>query len=112
MLTHFGLEGHLMYFTRADYDEIVRNDIEGSNTDPIKASLLRSFALPERFITKNSSKEPRTVNFLGGFVSKTGAWMVVDFVRIAKLHVTSLSRTWNKQDLSVESPVRTVTRDH
>lgn len=94
-----------MHLRRKDYDEIIKQDIEGSNVDRTKASILRTFALPERFITKNSSKEPRTVNFLGGFVSDTDVWMLVDFIRLAKMHVTSRMTEWNKIDMSTKSQV-------
>lgn len=107
MLIHFGLEGHLVHLTRADYDEIIQNDVEGSNNDLSKAAKLRSFTLPGRFTDKHSWKpdEPRTINILGGFVSKEDAWISVDFSRLAKMHVKSRNRTWTGQDFSMESPV-------
>lgn len=107
MLIHFALEGHLIHMSRADYDELTLGDVDGPNSDALKASLLRSFPLPQRFITDNSLKteEPRTVNILGGFVSKEDAWLVVDYIRLSKLHVISRAKAWTKQDLSTESPV-------
>lgn len=107
MLIHFGLEAHIVGMSRADYDEIISRDVPGSNSDEAKASLLRSFHMPERFTEPDSSNpdEPRTVNIFAAFVSDFGVLVIIDFSRLVRLHVISRNMPWTASDFLPSSPV-------
>lgn len=108
LLLHFGLEAHLLRLRRPDYDEIVSHDVPGPNPDGPKSKLLRSFVMPDRFITPKSSNngKERTVNILAAFISDTEALPLVDFARLARIHVISRDDIWTELDLDPSSPVR------
>ncbi|KAL1690058.1 hypothetical protein GGG16DRAFT_114408 [Schizophyllum commune] len=73
----FGPEGHLMRFTRKDFDEIISVDVPGTNKNKSKAARLRSFKVPKRFF--------------------------VDFARLVQMHVVSIGRHFVKGDMQAGS---------
>ncbi|KAI4517632.1 hypothetical protein K525DRAFT_210456 [Schizophyllum commune Loenen D] len=102
----FGLEGHLMKFTRHDFDEIILMDVPGPNKNKAKAARLRSFKVPKRFCEALSSPtDERTVNIFAALVLDDWVWAVVDFARLVQMHIISIGRHFVKEDLEVNSAI-------
>ncbi|KAI5830837.1 hypothetical protein K523DRAFT_415528 [Schizophyllum commune Tattone D] len=100
----FGPEGHLMRFTRKDFDEVISVDVPGTNKNKSKAARLRSFKVPKRFCEAlSSSTDDRTVNILAALVLDDWVWAVVDFARLVQMHVVSIGRHFVKGDMQAGS---------
>lgn len=77
----------------------------GPNAKKSKAELLRQFKLPEKFTEVYTSGSPRVIRILAAFVGVEFVWLVVDFARLARLHVISGDEMWKASDFTVGSEV-------
>lgn len=106
MIINFGLEAHITGMSRQHYNQIVSESIPGTNPDPKKAALIRSFIIPEELIVPDSSpKRPRRINVFAAFLSDSWAWVLSDFVRLVRMHVISRDRPWEASDFFPSSSV-------
>jgi hypothetical protein len=102
MTIHFGLEASLIRMKRSDYDEIVSTSVPGSNKSKSKANKLRRFRLPKRLIHPASPKtDARHVTILAALVCEDIVYILADFSRLARIHITSRSRMWTAEDFEV-----------
>jgi hypothetical protein len=107
-MCHLGLEAHWICMTPAQLDEITSTCIPGPNKNKSKASQMRSFPIPDKFIEQNSNnKELRSCNIFLSLCSDTNAWALVDFARLLRIHIVSRDRVWSQVDFTVGSPVST-----
>ncbi|KAH6894948.1 hypothetical protein BKA70DRAFT_1032085, partial [Coprinopsis sp. MPI-PUGE-AT-0042] len=103
---NFGLEATVYVLTIADFHAILEGDAPGPNKDKGKASRLRVFNLPDRFIEQDSvraGEKQRTVTILAAFVMENHAIVITDFARLMRLHVSSRDTMWTDADLAVGS---------
>lgn len=100
-----GLEGHIVGMRTADFQDIIAGEVDGPNEDPEKAAKIRTFLLPDRFVTKGSSTSPRHVKIFAAWISSEWVWALLDFSGLVRIHVKSKSRAWTEADLAVGSPV-------
>lgn len=78
----------------------------GPNANKTKASKLRTFLLPERFIEPGTSqRKKRTINILAAIVGSNFVWALVDFSRLTQFHVVSRTRQFDASDLRPGSEV-------
>ncbi|PPR02049.1 hypothetical protein CVT26_008727 [Gymnopilus dilepis] len=99
-----GLEGHIVGMRTADFQDIIAGEVDGPNEDPEKAAKIRTFLLPDRFVTKGSSTSPRHVKIFAAWISSEWVWALLDFSGLVRIHVKSKSRAWTEADLAVGSP--------
>ncbi|KAH6890806.1 hypothetical protein BKA70DRAFT_1441709 [Coprinopsis sp. MPI-PUGE-AT-0042] len=103
---NFGLEATVYILTLADFNAILEGDAPGPNKDKGKASRLRVFNLPDKFVEEGSVKageKQRTITTLAAFVAETHAIVFTDFARLMRLHVSSRDTMWAAEDLDVGS---------
>ncbi|KAK6972010.1 hypothetical protein R3P38DRAFT_2585545, partial [Favolaschia claudopus] len=102
-----GLEGSILVMTRSDYEEVTSVCVPGNNPNKSKAARLRSFLVPERFVEPGArlKDEDFKVNILAAVVMETHAIVVIDYSRIAQIHVVSSARKFEKADLRPGSEV-------
>lgn len=106
MIISFGLEAHITGMSREHYNQIISKSIPGTNPNPQKAALIRSFVIPEELIVPDSSpKRPRRINVFAAFLSDSWAWVLSDFVRLVRMHVISRDKPWEASDFDPSSPV-------
>ncbi|KAL0948830.1 hypothetical protein HGRIS_008955 [Hohenbuehelia grisea] len=89
-IVHLRLEGCIVGVTREVHDEIVGTSIavQTFNKSRMTWETRRSYRLPPRFVEPGSSPlQNRTVTVLVSFVSKDWAWMIVDHLRFARVHI-------------------------
>ena len=85
---------------------IIGNDIPGSNEDPEKAELIRTFLIPDEYTIKHSSpKYPRTIKIFAAFVSESWVWVLSDFSGLVRMSVRSQSNPYTPEDFMVGSQV-------
>ncbi|KAJ3539846.1 hypothetical protein NMY22_g4552 [Coprinellus aureogranulatus] len=102
---NLGLEACCHVFRLEDYYAILDGDGPGPNPDRKKAQRLRSFRLPENLIDAGASQRSTapSANIFCAFLTKHFAFVVTDFARLVRLHVTSRSTPWCADDLAVGS---------
>ena len=105
LVIHFGLEGNLRLVPNADLFEITSVSQPGPNRNAAKAQRLRTFPLPDRFVTPHSQDKGRAVNILAAVIMEEISIIVCDFCRITRLHVISSTRIFDAPDLLVGSKV-------
>ncbi|KAK7013556.1 hypothetical protein R3P38DRAFT_3005255 [Favolaschia claudopus] len=101
LVCRLGLEGSILVMTRSDYEEVTSVCVPGNNPNKSKAARLRSFLVPERFVEPGArlKDEDFKVNILAAVVMETHAIVVIDYSRIAQIHVVSSARKFEKADL-------------
>lgn len=100
------LEGHWMGMRPELFYEIIKNDIVGPNSDPDKASQMKTFLIPNRYIVANSSSStPRTIKIFAAFVSSKWVHVLCDFSGLVKMRVISKDTIWTAEELAAATPV-------
>ncbi|KAJ7662790.1 hypothetical protein DFH06DRAFT_1042758 [Mycena polygramma] len=105
LVCHMSLEGNLRTMSRADFDALVSVCVPGSNKDKQKALKMRSFQVPERFIEPGSHEKGLTVNIMAAVVTTKRAIVLMDYSRMSRVHIVSMSRKFTKEDLTPGSEV-------
>ena len=106
MTINFGLEAHVLILPKTDFFKILEGDGPGPNPDKAKAKRLRSFTIPDYMIEAGSStKVNRRINILAAVVMETQVIALVDFARLARIHIRSRNEMYQPYHLSVESDV-------
>ncbi|KAF7335901.1 hypothetical protein MSAN_02327200 [Mycena sanguinolenta] len=105
LVCHMSLEGNIRPMSRSDFDALVAVCTPGSNKDRIRASQMRSFVVPEQFIDPNSRGTGKTVNILAAIVTDNTAIVLMDFSRMSRVHIVSMSRKFVEADLTPGSSV-------
>ena len=106
MTISFGLESHIFGMKPELFWKIISNDVDGPNSDEEKRKCLRTFRIPDECIEKHSSDQyPRTVNIFAAFISSKWVFVLTDFVRLVRMHITSRDAIWTKEDFTVGSLV-------
>ncbi|KAG6808766.1 hypothetical protein H0H92_002969 [Tricholoma furcatifolium] len=102
---NFGLEAHSVIISHSDFDDIISKDCCGPNSDARKAERMRSFPLPPRFVDTDSStaQDVHKINIFAAFVTDMHAILLLDFVRLIRLHVLSSAHVWQPSDLEIGS---------
>ncbi|KAI0699597.1 hypothetical protein C8T65DRAFT_742416 [Cerioporus squamosus] len=98
---NFGLEGHLAYLTRDQYERVVAQDCPGSNKAKAKADKMRSFVVPSELTDPDARhlKKQQTMEMFASFVGEHDTFVVLDFARLVVVHIMSLDRQWSQDDL-------------
>ncbi|THU98734.1 hypothetical protein K435DRAFT_660314 [Dendrothele bispora CBS 962.96] len=104
----WGLEAHLVGMPTSVYDAITAVSHPGKNPDIKKRNKLRTFLIPPEFIEPDSKplkkdEDTRSVTTFLAIITPTWVWTICDFSRLVRFHIISLSRVWNKEDLSPSS---------
>jgi hypothetical protein len=106
MTINFGLEAHILILPKTDFFTILQGNGPGPNPDKAKAKRLRSFTIPNYTIEEGSStKINRKINILAAVVMETQVIALVDFARLARIHIRSRNKIYHPHNLSVESEV-------
>ncbi|EMD35792.1 hypothetical protein CERSUDRAFT_31134, partial [Gelatoporia subvermispora B] len=85
-------------------EPFISEDCPGSNESKIKKrdedEDIRSFVVPQQYQTSRSSDtENRQINIFAAMDCADRVFLVVDYDRSLRMHVTSLSRHWTQEDL-------------
>ncbi|KAI0318305.1 hypothetical protein OF83DRAFT_1242401 [Amylostereum chailletii] len=94
----------MIRFTPEDFSEIISHCAPGPNKDTVKASRLRRFVAQDRFIDPATSPtQKRGLTITMALVCDDCVWVVMDFSRLIRFHVTSRSHMWTQDDFKVDS---------
>ncbi|KAJ2981406.1 hypothetical protein NUW54_g10877 [Trametes sanguinea] len=107
---HFGLEGTMVIMPTQAFNKMIQNDCPGSNKDPGKAAQMRSFIVPDELTVKgarNTDGRKQTMAVFAALVGQEDTLVMVDHNRLLRIHIMSLARPWDEQDLTPESEVST-----
>ncbi|KII83447.1 hypothetical protein PLICRDRAFT_119413 [Plicaturopsis crispa FD-325 SS-3] len=101
MILSFGLQSSVIGMSLDTYREILSQEQDGTNADPEKAKVLRSFRIPDKFIVPGSAEVDRKINIFAAAVSTASAWVwaVSDFNRIVRMRVVSRDKPFEADDL-------------
>ncbi|KAH9919241.1 uncharacterized protein B0H18DRAFT_651148 [Fomitopsis serialis] len=102
---HLGLEGHIHSVTLEEWKQIYAGDVEGTNEEPGRAQLMRQFRIPPEFIKAGTSKvTDRRVTVHMALYFGNRVWLLIDFSRLARIHVTSVDTPWSQTDMVPGGP--------
>lgn len=105
---HFSLQGTILGMTRRQYEKIIANDEEcPSEKKPHFKPY--SYIIPNtsEFVSEDSSDSPRRINIMASIISQDWVWVIVDWSRMARCHLTLRKRPWTASDFRPESAVGT-----
>ncbi|OSC99552.1 hypothetical protein PYCCODRAFT_1446678 [Trametes coccinea BRFM310] len=107
---HFGLEGTMVIINTNDYNMMIANDCPGNNSNPGKASRMRSFIVPPHLTVpgaRGSASDDRqqTMAIFAAVVGVEHTILLVDHNRLLRLHILSRAKPWTAEDLKPEAEV-------
>lgn len=102
------LEAHWVSIPVADYAELRTREVNGPNANRRKASRMRSFRQLDKYIEHDSTDKERLVTIHLAIVCDEFVWILLDFSRLARIHVMSRGTYWTADDLKPGTPVRSV----
>ncbi|OSD00095.1 hypothetical protein PYCCODRAFT_1394003 [Trametes coccinea BRFM310] len=106
MRIHFGLEGTMSIIPTEAFHKMINNDCPGSNKDKKKASLMRSFIVPDELIVQGARTPDtarRTMAIFAALVGEEHTLIMVDHNRLLRIHIMSLSKPWTQEQLEPDS---------
>lgn len=106
------LEAHWVQVTVEDYAALRQGEINGPNPSRTKAARMRSYRQLDKFIEKregDTTEKDNTVVMLLAVVTDDSAWILVDFARLARVHIVTRGTYWTANDLAPDAQVSSVT---
>ncbi|OCH84137.1 hypothetical protein OBBRIDRAFT_808456 [Obba rivulosa] len=99
---HFGLEATLLCVSLEDLADLTAEDCPGPNKDKAKATHMRSFKVLQRFNEPGSSalRTKGSINIFAAIVCENCVFIAMDFSRIIRMDIISLSHFWSEDDLN------------
>lgn len=87
------------------YRGIVSKSVKGPNDSGAKAERMRQFLIPLEYNEPLSpnAKEQRYIRIFAAIVTEKTAFVLCDFSRLIKFHITSKEAPWSDHDMKVGS---------
>ncbi|KAK6975071.1 hypothetical protein R3P38DRAFT_565437 [Favolaschia claudopus] len=81
---------------------VISRCVPGNNPNPGKASRLRSFLIPRKYIDPGARDDNSLykINIIAAVVMEEDAFIVANCARMTQVHVVSNSRFWTEEDMS------------